>query len=85
MGSSTTVRGRLGSPFSLEELATFEFLLAHQGQAILESCQGLSASESGLLRAELDLSADYLWRAQAELKEISEAFARIDDHRYGRC
>jgi RNA polymerase-binding transcription factor DksA len=32
-----------------------------------------------------DPSADYLGRAQVELREIAEAVARIDARRYGRC
>jgi RNA polymerase-binding transcription factor DksA len=86
MDSSTTVRPRrLPSPFSPEELATFKSLLAHQGQAILESCEHLMPSQSPSPHADPDASADYLGRAQAELREIAGALARIDSRRYGRC
>lgn len=86
MASGTDVRRRLrSSPFSTEELASFRSLLDHQGHGILESCQGLVACGLQERRRDPDPSTDYLEQALDELREISEALAKIDARRYGRC
>jgi hypothetical protein len=86
MASGTDVRRRLcSSPFSTEELASFRSLLDHQGHGILESCQGLVTPTLAGRPGDPDPSTDYLGQALDELREISEALAKIDTRRYGRC